>query len=91
MNAACPVFEFASDAAAVERFADLLRTGFENPEGVRGAVRIRIPELPDQGAIPQGCAAPRVCLLSLSLPSDAATTSNDRPHYHHNTATTSFS
>lgn len=47
MNLAYPASEFDTDIAAIEGFADLLRTGFENPEGIRGTVRITIPEYPD--------------------------------------------
>ncbi len=51
MKVACPASEFESDLAAIKGFADLLRTGFENPEGIRGTVRITIPEHPDQSCI----------------------------------------
>ena len=34
-----PATEFESDLAAIAGIADLLRTGFENPEGIPGTVR----------------------------------------------------
>lgn len=51
MNVAFPASEFGSDLAAIEGFAELLKTGFENPEGIRGSVRISIPEYPEHGFV----------------------------------------
>lgn len=51
MNVAYPASAFENDIAAIEGFADLLQTGFENPEGIRGTVRITIHELPEQSFI----------------------------------------
>lgn len=51
MNVSYPASAFESDVAAIKGFADLLQTGFENPEGIRGTVRITIPELPEQSFI----------------------------------------
>lgn len=51
MNVAYPQRSFDSDIAAIEGFASLLRGGFENPEGIRGLVRIAIPEYPAQSFI----------------------------------------
>lgn len=51
MNVAYPASEFEDDLAAVEGFTELLRTGFENPEGLRATVRVTIPEHPDQSFI----------------------------------------
>ena len=51
MNIAYPAAEFESDVAAIEGFAELLQTGFENPEGFRGTVRVTIPEHPAQSFI----------------------------------------
>ena len=48
MNVAYPVAEFETDVAAIEGLATLLRTGFENPEGIRGTVRVSVPEHPGQ-------------------------------------------
>lgn len=47
MNTAYPPTDFATDAAAVEGFKDLLRGGFQNPEGIRAKVRLIIPENPE--------------------------------------------
>ena len=64
MNVAWPAREFDSDSAAVAKFADLLRNGFENPESISGAVKVDIPGHPDLGfvarfgeelAIERGC------------------------------------
>ena len=51
MNVAYPQSTFDSDIAAIEGFADLLRGGFENPEGIAGLVRVTIPEYPEQSFI----------------------------------------
>lgn len=51
MNVAYPASMFENDLAAIEGFADLLRTGFENPEEIRGTVRITIPEHAGQSFI----------------------------------------
>ena len=51
MNIAYPAAEFESDVAAIEGFAELLQTGFENPEGICGTVRVTIPEHPAQSFI----------------------------------------
>lgn len=51
MNVAYPASEFEDDLAALEGFVELLRTGFENPEGLRATVRVNIPEYPDQSFI----------------------------------------
>lgn len=48
MNVAYPAAQFDSDIAAIAGFADLLRTGFENPEGIVGTILFSIPEYPDQ-------------------------------------------
>ena len=47
MNVAYPSAEFESDFAAIDGFANLLVDGFENPERIRGAVRVTLPEYPD--------------------------------------------
>lgn len=51
MNVAYPSPEFDSDIAAIDGFADLLKEGFQNPEGIRGTVRLHVPELPEHGFI----------------------------------------
>ncbi|WP_404405726.1 cupin-like domain-containing protein [Pelagibacterium halotolerans] len=51
MNIAYPKADFETDRAAIDGFADLLKSGFENPEGIRGTVRITIPEYRDQDFI----------------------------------------
>lgn len=51
MNSAYPATDFPSDVAAINGFAQLLQTGFENPEGIRATVRISIPEHPEHGFI----------------------------------------
>jgi len=51
MNVAYPQQDFESDLAAIEGFADLLKTGFQNPEGIRGTVKLHVPEYPDHGFI----------------------------------------
>ncbi|MEP4197329.1 MAG: cupin-like domain-containing protein [Aliishimia sp.] len=51
MNIAYPDKVFASNQDAITGFTDLLRTGFENPESIRGTVRVTIPEHPDQSFV----------------------------------------
>lgn len=51
MNVAFPASDFGSDLAAINGFADLLQTGFENPEGIRGTVKVIVPEHPEHGFI----------------------------------------
>ena len=51
MNIAYPASRFETDIAAIDGFTDLLRTGFENPEGIRGKVRVTIPEHPDHSFV----------------------------------------
>lgn len=51
MNVAYPPAEFDSDVAAINGFIDLLKTGFENPEGIRGTILVTIPEHPEQSFI----------------------------------------
>ena len=51
MNVAYPAAEFETAVAAIKGLATLLRTGFENPEGIRGTVRVSVPEHPRQGFI----------------------------------------
>ncbi|MYF89038.1 MAG: hypothetical protein F4186_06590, partial [Boseongicola sp. SB0676_bin_33] len=46
MNVAYPAAEFETDAATIDGLANLLRTGFENPEGIRGTVKVSVPEHP---------------------------------------------
>ena len=48
MNVAYPAAEFETDTAAIEGLATLLRTGFDNPEGIRGTVKVSVPEHPGQ-------------------------------------------
>ncbi len=48
MNVAYPAAKFETDAAAIEGLATLLRTGFDNPEGIRGTVKVSVPEHPEQ-------------------------------------------
>lgn len=51
MSSANPVEEFCSHAAAIEGFAELIRTGFQNPEELRGTVKVLIPEYPEHSFI----------------------------------------
>ena len=51
MNIAYPASDHWTDTDAIEGFVNLLRTGFENPEGIRGKVRVTIPECPDYSFI----------------------------------------
>ena len=51
MNVAYPASDFDSDLAAINGFTTLLAEGFENPEGIRGTVRVTIPEHPDRSFI----------------------------------------
>ncbi len=51
MNIAFPGRSFESDSLAVDGFIDLIKGGFENPEGIRGAIRIYVPEHPEQSFI----------------------------------------
>ncbi|MEP3637092.1 MAG: cupin-like domain-containing protein [Paracoccaceae bacterium] len=51
MNVSYPTSEFASEAAALDGFLDLIVQGFENPEGVSGTVLLEIPERPDQTVV----------------------------------------
>ncbi len=51
MNIAFPQSSFESDIAAIDGFAELLRIGFENPEGITGLVHVMIPEYPDLGFV----------------------------------------
>ena len=51
MNVAYPPSDFENDIAAIEGFKDLLRGGFENPEGIRGSLRLDIPEYPDHSFV----------------------------------------
>ncbi|MYG25464.1 MAG: hypothetical protein F4213_05515, partial [Boseongicola sp. SB0677_bin_26] len=48
MNVAYPAAEFETDTAAIEGLATLLRTGFDNPVGIRGTVKVSVPEHPGQ-------------------------------------------
>lgn len=51
MNTAYPSSNYDSDISAINGFADLLVNGFENPEAVRGTVKIIIPEHPNQSFV----------------------------------------
>jgi len=51
LNAAYPQRDFESDIAAIEGFAQLLKAGFQNPEGIRGTVKLHVPEMPEHGFI----------------------------------------
>lgn len=51
MNIAYPQQEFETDIAAIKGFADLLKEGFQNPEGIEGTVKLHVPELPEHGFI----------------------------------------
>ena len=51
MNIAYPRKGFEDDLAAIEGFKGLLRDGFQNPEGIKGTVRLTIPEHPEAGFI----------------------------------------
>ena len=51
MNAGYPPLDFETDIAAIDGFADLLKTGFQNPESVRGTVKLHVPELAEHGFI----------------------------------------
>ena len=48
---AYPRAEFDSQLAAIEGFAELLKNGFQNPENIRGSVKVAIPEYPDHSFI----------------------------------------
>ena len=37
--------------ATIKGFADLLKTGFQNPEGITGSLKLHIPEYPEYGFI----------------------------------------
>ena len=51
MNVAYPKQAFESELAIIDGFADLLKKGFQNPEGIRGTVKLHVPELPQHGFI----------------------------------------
>lgn len=51
MNIACPQDKARFDLAAIEGLLDLLRDGFENPEGLSGLVRVSVPEYPEWGFV----------------------------------------
>lgn len=51
MNLAYPAQSFETDVAAIRGFADLLKNGFQNPEGLRGTVKLHVPEYPDHDFI----------------------------------------
>ncbi|CUH80086.1 cupin-like domain-containing protein [Tropicibacter naphthalenivorans] len=51
MNALYPQQEFESDVAAIKGFAELLIGGYQNPLGVRGTVKLRVPERPEHSFV----------------------------------------
>ena len=51
MNVAFPKQKFETQIAAIEGFIALIQSGFQNPEALRGSVKVYIPELPDRSFI----------------------------------------
>jgi len=51
MNVAYPPTDFESDIAAIEGFKTLLINGFQNPEGIRGTVRLTVKEYPEHAFV----------------------------------------
>lgn len=51
MSTAYPAEAFSTQIEAIKGFADLLQSEFQNPEGLRGSVKIAIPEFPDYSFI----------------------------------------